>query len=59
MGVAKETGQLISGIELSRTNGEINVGERLRAIRNLRRRTLKQVAASAGLSEGFLRKSVV
>ncbi len=33
---------------------EIEVGERLRAIRHLRRRTLKEVAASAGISESFL-----
>jgi transcriptional regulator with XRE-family HTH domain len=33
---------------------EINIGERLRAIRNLRRRTLREVAGRAGLSESFL-----
>jgi transcriptional regulator with XRE-family HTH domain len=32
----------------------VDVGERLRAIRRLRRRTLKEVAAGAGLSESFL-----
>jgi transcriptional regulator with XRE-family HTH domain len=35
-------------------DGEINIGERLRAIRRIRRRTLRQVAESAGLSESFL-----
>lgn len=35
-------------------NGGINIGERLRAIRRIRRRTLRQVAASCGLSESFL-----
>jgi transcriptional regulator with XRE-family HTH domain len=34
--------------------GRIDVGERLRAIRLLRRRTLKDVAAAAGVSESFL-----
>jgi transcriptional regulator with XRE-family HTH domain len=33
---------------------EINVGERLRAIRHLRRGTLKSIAERAGLSETFL-----
>jgi transcriptional regulator with XRE-family HTH domain len=33
---------------------EINVGERLRAIRHLRRATLRTVAERAGLSESFL-----
>jgi transcriptional regulator with XRE-family HTH domain len=32
----------------------VDVGERLRAIRRLRRRTLKEVATGAGLSESFL-----
>jgi transcriptional regulator with XRE-family HTH domain len=32
----------------------VNVGERLRTIRHLRRRTLKDIAAGAGLSESFL-----
>lgn len=36
------------------TNGQINVGERLRAIRRIRRRTLRQVAEGSGLSESFL-----
>jgi transcriptional regulator with XRE-family HTH domain len=41
--------------ELVRTaDGEINVGERLRALRRVRQRTLRQVAESAGLSESFL-----
>jgi len=34
--------------------GEIKIGERLRAIRNLRRYTLKEAAERAGLSESFL-----
>jgi transcriptional regulator with XRE-family HTH domain len=33
---------------------EIKIGERLRAIRNLRRYTLKETAERAGLSESFL-----
>ena len=33
---------------------EVNVGERLRAIRHLRRATLRTVAERAGLSESFL-----
>jgi transcriptional regulator with XRE-family HTH domain len=36
------------------TDGEIKVGERLRAIRNLRRYTLKETAERASLSESFL-----
>ena len=32
----------------------VALGERLRAIRQLRRKTLKEVAASAGISESFL-----
>ena len=32
----------------------VNVGERLRTIRHLRRRTLKDIAAGAGISESFL-----
>src|SRR5207245_4096638 len=35
-------------------NGRIEIGERLRAIRLLRRRTLKAVAEAAGVSESFL-----
>src|SRR5712691_11177157 len=35
-------------------NGRIDIGERLRAIRLLRRRTLKAVAAAAGVGERFL-----
>jgi transcriptional regulator with XRE-family HTH domain len=38
----------------STVDGGINIGERLRAIRNLRRYTLRQVAERAGLSESFL-----
>ena len=33
---------------------EVAVGERLRAIRKLRRRTLKEIAGAAGISESFL-----
>jgi transcriptional regulator with XRE-family HTH domain len=33
---------------------EVDIGERLRAIRTVRRHTLKQVAGQAGLSESFL-----
>jgi len=32
----------------------VDVGERLRTIRHMRRRTLKDIAAGAGLSESFL-----
>src|SRR5690242_21197963 len=32
----------------------VELGERLRAIRHLRRKTLKEVAGAAGLSESFL-----
>lgn len=39
---------------LTDLNGAVDVGERLRAIRQLRRRTLKEVADRAGLSESFL-----
>jgi transcriptional regulator with XRE-family HTH domain len=35
-------------------DGRVDLGERLRAIRLLRRRTLKDVAAAAGVSESFL-----
>lgn len=35
-------------------DGTVDVGERLRAIRMLRRRTLKDVARAAGVSESFL-----
>jgi len=35
-------------------NGRVDLGERLRAIRLLRRRTLKDVAVAAGVSESFL-----
>src|SRR5260221_10882847 len=33
---------------------QVEVGERLRAIRHLRRKTLKEVASAAGLSESFV-----
>src|SRR5438093_12188184 len=33
---------------------QIELGERLRAIRQLRRRTLKEIATAAGISESFL-----
>ena len=32
----------------------VELGERLRAIRQLRRKTLKEVAAAAGISESFV-----
>jgi transcriptional regulator with XRE-family HTH domain len=35
-------------------NGPVDLGERIRAIRLLRRRTLNDVAAKAGVSESFL-----
>src|SRR5262249_45876527 len=35
-------------------DGRVDLGERLRAIRLLRRRTLKEVAVDAGVSESFL-----
>ena len=35
-------------------DGRVDIGERLRAIRLLRRRTLKDVAAAAGVSESFV-----
>ncbi len=38
----------------AQTNGRLEVGERLRAIRVLRRRTLREVAQSAGVSESFV-----
>ena len=42
-------------VEASGTgNGPVDLGERLRAIRLLRRRTLKDVAAAAGVSESFV-----
>src|SRR3954453_1715089 len=41
-----------------RSDGEVRVrvelGERVRAIRQLRRKTLKEVAGAAGISESFL-----
>ncbi len=41
---------------VAEVNGAVHVevGERLRAIRKLRRKTLKEVAGAAGLSESFL-----
>jgi transcriptional regulator with XRE-family HTH domain len=39
---------------VTREQAEAGVGERLRAIRQLRRRTLKAVAERAGVSESFL-----
>ena len=39
---------------LTETNGEPELGERLRAIRLLRRLTLREVAAAAGVSESFV-----
>lgn len=39
---------------LTELEGAVDVGERLRAIRQLRRRTLKDIADRAGLSESFL-----
>ena len=36
------------------TNGELELGERLRAIRLLRRLTLREVAEAAGVSESFV-----
>lgn len=39
---------------LTELEGAVDVGERLRAIRQLRHRTLKDVADRAGLSESFL-----
>src|SRR4051812_13380760 len=33
---------------------QVEVGERLRAIRQLRRKTLKEIASAAGISESFL-----
>jgi transcriptional regulator with XRE-family HTH domain len=39
---------------LTQTPPRVDVGERLRTIRQLRRRTLKEVADRAGLSESFL-----
>ena len=35
-------------------DGRVDIGERLRAIRLLRRRTLKEIATAAGISESFL-----
>jgi transcriptional regulator with XRE-family HTH domain len=35
-------------------NGRVDVGERLRAIRMLRRQTLKRIAERAGVSESFV-----
>jgi transcriptional regulator with XRE-family HTH domain len=44
-----------SAVTASReTNGHLDVGERLRAIRLLRRLTLREVAEAAGVSESFV-----
>jgi transcriptional regulator with XRE-family HTH domain len=43
-----------AAIEANAGNGPVDLGERLRAIRLLRRRTLKDVAAAAGVSESFV-----
>jgi transcriptional regulator with XRE-family HTH domain len=44
-----------AAVETSNTgNGPVDLGERLKAIRLLRRRTLKDVAAAAGVSESFV-----
>jgi transcriptional regulator with XRE-family HTH domain len=43
-----------AAIEANAGNGPIDLGERLRAIRLLRRRTLKDVADAAGVSESFV-----
>jgi transcriptional regulator with XRE-family HTH domain len=39
---------------VSVADGSVDVGDRLRAIRQLRRKTLREVAERAGLSESFL-----
>jgi transcriptional regulator with XRE-family HTH domain len=45
----------VTAVEASGTgNGPVDLGERLRAIRLLRRRTLKDVADAAGVSESFV-----
>jgi len=36
------------------TNGKLELGERLRAVRQLRRLTLREVATAAGVSESFV-----
>jgi transcriptional regulator with XRE-family HTH domain len=41
-------------VETAGADGRVDLGERLRAIRLLRRRTLKDVAGAAGVSESFL-----
>jgi transcriptional regulator with XRE-family HTH domain len=41
-------------VESPAADGPVDLGERLRAIRLLRRRTLKEVANAAGVSESFL-----
>lgn len=40
--------------EPSDGNGAVDLGERVRAIRQLRRKTLKEVSVAAGISESFL-----
>jgi transcriptional regulator with XRE-family HTH domain len=41
-------------LDAAATDGPLDVGERLRAIRLLRRRTLREVADAAGVSESFV-----
>jgi transcriptional regulator with XRE-family HTH domain len=43
-----------SAVAASETNGSLDVGERLRAVRVLRRLTLREVAQAAGVSESFV-----
>src|SRR5258707_12240772 len=40
--------------EVAHETVQVEVGERLRAIRQLRRKTLKEIASAAGISESFL-----
>src|SRR4051812_41489888 len=40
--------------EVAHETVQVEVGERLRAIRQLRRKTLKEIASAAGVSESFL-----
>ena len=48
------TSQAIATASKRAVRAEVNIGERLRALRHLRRATLKTVAERAGLSESFL-----
>jgi transcriptional regulator with XRE-family HTH domain len=43
-----------SALGARETNGRLELGERLRAMRQLRRLTLREVAESAGVSESFV-----